>query len=313
VAEISIPEPKIADNVASLETARFIQNFSDPLEGKRDSVNPGSRNPKQIGGLLVHQGKLIVSVNSVYDAGSKQDTSHFSRSKDLLASDTLFGPVKVGKTYPGWVGGYMSDIPRQWQAELGGQALTGKFGLAIIGLQSWGPTVTAFNPDFDSDDNADGKLLLGYPANQSILGGGYDVQSEFFNGSSKGSGIVIPNNSSSLLFFGRHGYGRFCYGTGKECGDPASANKGVHAYPYRYRIWAYDLRDLAAARNGRMKPNKIHPYGIWTLDLPFSTAKKSTGGAAYDRAKNRLFLSLLRSDKSRPLIQVFTVGNKNCD
>ena len=97
--------------------------------------------------------------------------------------------------------------------------------------------------------------------------------------------MVFPEGTRSVLFFGRHGLGKFCYGPGTTdqqlvgrptdggvdtwCHDPTSANKGTHAYPYHYYVWAYDANDLAAVKAGQKQPWEVKPYAVWPFSLPF--------------------------------------------
>ena len=115
----------------------------------------------------------------------------------------------------------------------------------------------------------------------------------------------MPEGSRSVMFFGRQGTGKFCYGTGEECGDPTQDSKGVHAYPYRYQVWAYDAQDLADVKAGRRKPWSLRPYAIWPLTVPF--ASQILQGATYDQASGRIFVSTAYGDGERPVIHVLMV------
>ena len=92
-------------------------------------------------------------------------------------------------------------------------------------------------------------------------------------------GVVFPEGTRSVLFFGRHGGfgaspglpggGGFCYGFGTADPalvgtfppgeadhyryDPEDGSKGVHGYPYRYYVWAHDANDLAAVAAHRKR------------------------------------------------------------
>ena len=311
IAEISIPPLKSDVSVDELNESTFVQPFTDPLEGRRRDVNPNDPNDQKIGGHLVYDNELYISVYSYYDANGTQSASHFSRPLELSASGQLTGPARVGKTYPGWVSGYMTPIPATWQSALGGPALTGNFGLAIASLQSWGPSVSVFDPKATKTQSpAPATLLVGYPDGQSILNGGYQNTSQFWNGSSRGTGVIFPEGSRSVLFFGSHGTGDVCYGTGAECGDPTKSEKGVHAYPYKYQVWAYDAADLAKVRNGKMLPRAVYPYAIWNPTVPHERDDEHlTGGAAYDAAGNRIFFVQRYANHPYSVIHVFSIDS----
>ena len=204
--------------------------------------------------------------------------------------------------------GYMATVPVEWQSSLGAPALTGQCCLPIVSRTSYGPAVFAFDPaELGHGDAARATPLLYYPASHPL--GDWGTQNPYFNGSTEIRGLVLAEGTRSLLFFGRHGTGPFCYGTGDHCGDPSSPAKGTHAYPYQYQVWAYDVLDLLQVKDGKKQPWEVKPYSTWSLDLPFmpSNGSVALNGAAYDSATGRLFLSQAFGDRKQPLIHVFTV------
>ncbi len=99
-AEVSIPTPVNSANLNALSTATVLQPFADATGGKRNSANPTAANGNRIGGQLVYQDQLIVSVYSYYDGAGTQSTSHFSRPLNLSANGQISGPYRVGNQYP---------------------------------------------------------------------------------------------------------------------------------------------------------------------------------------------------------------------
>ena len=307
-AEVSIPELRTAAAVSQLATAQVLQPLRDPTEGKLRWVNPADPNSQKVGGHLVVGDRLVVSVYSYYDGASTQVASHFLRPLDLAATGRVEGPIRIGRLYPGFVSGYMAPVPTEWQAVLGGPALTGNCCLAIASAQSNGPSVSTFDPaGLSAGKEAASTLLLGYPIGQP-LGPGETTQNPLYNLTTQIRGLVFPPGTRSVLFFGRHGVGPYCYGSGAECGDPADDSKGTHAYPYRYQIWAYDANDLAAVRRGLRAASRVQPYATWNFTLPFEdpSGQHLVGGAAYDPQTRRLYVSQQCADREcAPLIHVF--------
>jgi hypothetical protein len=308
LGEISIP--------AFGETAALLQPLVEPTEGRLTSVNPGDPNRELVGGTLPWGSNLIVSVYSYYDANGTQVVSHFVRPMNLATTGQVTGPIRVGPLGAGFYSGYMGLIPTEWQAKLGGPALTGNGGLGIISRTSYGPAAFAFDPSAMNSDGA--KALVYYPSDHTTLGP-WSGASQYYSGSDTINGIVLPKGTSSILFFGRHG-GSFCYGTGTSdqskagqqvgdgstyCYDPDNGSKGVHGYPYSSFVWAYDANDLAAVRTGAKQPWDVVPYAGWSL----SGMGANVGGAAYDPATNRIYVSERGGDGDRPKIHVFTVTN----
>ena len=322
-AEVSIPAPVNSSTLADLNTASIIQPFADPTEGKRNLVNLQTPNGNNIGGQVVYDGNLIVSVDSYYDGSGTQNSSHFVRPLNLSTLGQVRGPYRVGAQYPGYVSGYMAPIPSEWQAAFGGPAITGNCCLAIASIQSNGPAISVFDPaQLGVTSVTPATPLLGYPISNPL--GAWSGNNGLYNGTTEITGMVFPAGTRSVLFFGRQGTGPFCYGSGtsiqslsntisstgvKECYDPANADKGTHGYPYVYQVWAYDANDLLAVKNGNKLPYQIRPYATWTFNVPLENIadKHLIGGAAYDAKNNLIYVSQMDEDGTNPIIDVFKI------
>ena len=111
-----------------------------------------------------------------------------------------------------------------------------------------------------------------------------------------------------MLFFGRTGFGPFCYGEAAACGNDTSEKyKGGHAAPYGYFVWAYDAADLAAVRAGKKQPWDVVPYSTWE-PLPRDGGSEQILGVAYDGATGRIFVASQAYEILPPTIHIFTVG-----
>jgi hypothetical protein len=295
VAEISIP--------AIGGTATVLQPLRDALGGRLSSIGSGQ---SRIGGQLVHNGRLHLSGFLFYDAEGSQRLSHFVRSTDLTVAGVT-GPVSVGSLGAGFYSGYMAPVPSEWQSRLGGPAITGNCCLSIISRTSFGPAAFAFDPD---NPQAGARPLVYYTDQHQTLGRyGASGSNPVFNGTTRITGVFLPQGTSSLVFFGSTGIGNYCYGEAAECGDPTNNWKGEHAYPYRAYMWAYDVNDLIAVREGRSAPWDVRPYATWELpDFGAVGADFATGGAAYDEASKTLYLSEIVGDGEKPLIHVYRLA-----
>ncbi len=316
-AEISIPTLVNSSDMNQLKTATFLQNFTDITEGGLPNINPGDPNAKDIGGYLPYNGKIIVTGWTYYDANATQVLSHFVSSPNLALTGDITGPYQLGTMGAGFVSGYMTLVPPAWRDSLGGPAITGQCCIPIISRTSWGPAAFTFDPvDLGVKNPVPVNPLVYYSTAHPTLGvfgtAGIDT---LFNGCSQVNGVVFPNGSRTILFIGSNGVGDFCYGIGGvDCNDPADASKGDHAYPYVYQIWAYDAMDFTRVHEGKMQPWEITPNAVWTFDLPFeSDDKHLIGGAAYDPATQRIFISQMKADPGTgyfdgPIFHVFKVN-----
>lgn len=321
VAEISIPAPVKSSNVAVLPTPTVLAPFTDPTENRLGTISEGQL--MKLGGLLVFGQRLIGTAYIYYDANGVQRKSHYARPLDLTQKGSVAGMQSVGDpAQTGTVSGYMTPVPSEWQGALGGPALTGQCCIPIVSRTSWGPGVASFDPArLGGTAAVPAKRLLYYPASNPLVP--WEQPSSLFNGTSSVGGIALPAGTRSLLFFGKHGYGDFCYGEGSAqnpppadsrdaagavihfCYDPVSSYKGQHAYPYRLKAWAYDVSDLAAVAAGKMQSWEPKPYAHWDLPTPFPGLQ--IGGVAYDPATQRIFMSQEYSNGMLPVILVFKV------
>ena len=301
VAEVSIPNPVITTEESTLPIATVLQPFVDPSEGKMYTVDDGKIN---MGGLLVLNNKLYGTAYDYYDADKSQVLSHFSSSLNLSEQGDAQGMFKLNVALAGTVSGYMGLIPLEWQVAFGGPALTGNCCISIISRSSYGPAAFVFNPDDLGQKNpVPATPLVYYPETHPLDQWG--EESAIFNGTSEIHGVVFPHDSRTVLFFGIHGVGPFCYGTPTECNDPIGDYKGNHAYPYVTQIWAYDALDLLKAKNGEVNPWEVSPYETWRIQLPFApTTYKSKIGGAYDPATQRVFVPEYREGNTL-MVHVF--------
>jgi hypothetical protein len=323
IAEISIPEPGKSGDAGALPFAAFVQPFFDPADGHiKDIAEDGA----SLSGLLVHNQRLIGTGVIYYDANNTQSLSHFSRPL-TLAERAVKKMVRVGDSgKTGFVAGYMAPVPPEWQSSLGGPAITGQCCIPIVSRTSYGPAAFSFDPDVvDAGKNAPAHALLYYTSDHQTLGS-WEGSNATYGGTMQVGGLALIGGTRTALFVGRNGTGPFCYGIGtgdqqlagtrgpdgeRYCYDPTTSDKGQHAYPYRYQMWAYDLSELAEVRAGRRDPWSVKPYGVWPFDLPTPEPSVRIGGVAYDPARRRLFVSQLQGDRDgysfRGLMHVYRV------
>lgn len=302
IAELKVP--------ACGATASMLQSLTDPSEGKASQVGP---NTVLLGGTLPYNGKLYFTEYLYYDGAGQQVLSHFSRPLTLSTSGQVVGPTRAGPLGAGFYSGYMGVIPQAWQMALGGPAFTGNGILGVISRTSFGPSVAAFDPEHMGAAIE----LVGYPETHTTLGAA-GQSNPLFGGADTMRGVVMAEDTSTVIFFGRHG-DTYCYGVGTSnqslagkpsgngvdpyCYDPDDGGKGVHGYPYRPYAWLYDANDLASVKSGVKQPWDIKPYA--TVTLPNMGAQ--IGGATIDPASGRIFVTEMYGSGSLPVVHIYRV------
>lgn len=301
VGEVSVPA-----SLTLSSTATVLQDIHDVADGAE--VDPGEVNGQGPFAGLVYGGRLIVSGSTYYDADGTQALTHGVSGLDLSLPNDFDGWYRFSPALaanPRSIGGYMTPIPLEWQALLGGTALTGNCCLSIISNSSAGPSATVFDPaSVGVTDPLTGTTVLHYPLAHPLEP--ETTQNEYFNLATQIEGVAFPPGTRSVLFVGRQGTGPYCYGDGAPCGDVCDGSKGTHAYPYRHQIWAYDANDLLAARSGATAVWAIRPYAIWTLTEMDSAGCADISGAAYDPTSGRLYIAAGYGDE--PIIHVYAIA-----
>ena len=325
VAEISIPTPVNSVDAKAMPAASYLQRaFVDPTEGHLRDVSPSD---VSLYGLLVYRNRLIGAASIYYDANNNQRVSHFSRSL-LLRQPSFSGWSRVWNAgRSGLVSGMMALVPSEWQAKLGGPAITGQCCIPIVSRTSYGPAAFAFDPAQVGQPTVPAQPLLYYDSNHTTLGRWEDSNATY-GIATRIRGVAIIAGTRTALFIGSNGLGPACYGKGTAdkslvgttdatdggswCYDPTDSNTGTHAYPYRYQAWAYDLNDFAAVKAGKKKPWDVVPYGVWPLTFPTPAAQWLIGGVGYDAHRQTLYVSQRHADRSQftasPIIHAFTLS-----
>lgn len=324
VAQVQIPSTfSKSSDYNALPRATFLQSFANVVDGDiRLKSGITTFNGTNVYGMLAYNSRLIVASGEYY--GCSQQYSHGASNLNLSFPNDFLGFYRINSLANArTVGGPMVVIPPEWRTLFGGPVLTGNWGtIAIVSCNSAGPSLTVFDPDrVGFDSVVTGNTILHYPLNQNenrTLCEGVSCSSptpeattnNLYNLATRYGGVAFPSGTRSVILFGRHGTGTYCYGTPQECfNDPAdNDSKGPHAYPYRYQIWAYDANDLVAVRNGTLKTYQPRPYAVWQIDdlnhvVAPGFAKIVSAG--YDHDTRRLYVVLDYGE--RPRVEVFEI------
>lgn len=305
IAEVSIPALRTG-SLSNLATAGVRQSFT-PVLNRVPNQTLDEGDGVKLGGLIVDGNRLIGTAYEFYDGEQNAVDSHFTLSSLNLGSAQVGGLYQVGSLGGGHVGGYMGKVPLEWQDQIGAPYLTGQAALSIIGRTSAGPAAFGFDPAKLGTNTTPVTKLVHYPLAHPLAA--ESTQNPLFNTTTEITGVVFPEGTDSVLFIGSHGTGKWWYGEANEGGyDPYRSEKGPHAPDYVYQVWAYDVRDLLAVKNGQKQAWEIKPYDVWDFELPYFEGGKHIGGVAYDAASGRLYVSQQFGNGAYPVIHAYQVG-----
>jgi hypothetical protein len=152
VAEISIPVPVISESIESLNTAGFLQQFSNIAEGYFVTLEEIPRTAIQ---YFEHPKSGVQNIHLAWGAHFQEDPetmvpSHALFSPDLSKPD-LQGTWYIGNQSLYSTNGYLLDIPISWAENYldGFYLATGRFRDG--GWSGMGPALFAYSPWIDKD------------------------------------------------------------------------------------------------------------------------------------------------------------------
>ena len=314
VAEIAVPAIVKSETLKDLNTSQVVQPFADITDGKIGQIESG--NAIRLAGLLVDKDRILWTALHYYDAAHAADRSHGISGKDLSDTNDAQGIFRVGTINPGFVAGYMANVPRQWQTALGSKVIAGQSNVPIITRTSAGPAAIGFDP-------AQLQIEKTAPATVLLANGYTDVletKNDAYNFNSTVGGIVFPAGFGCVVYFGSHGTGEVCYGTGEHCNDTQDKSKGWHdrGGHYIYQAWAYNVDDLVAVKQGRLEHDAVRPYAIWSPTFSFASGRARIGGVTYDEHSNRAFVVQMEADRGidgseepQPLVHVYQLPQRH--
>jgi PKD repeat protein len=312
VAEVGIPSTIVdSNNVSALSTASVLQPLTDVMSRIPNNTLSGLGTLK-IGGLQVINNQLVGTLYAYYDGAGAAVNSHFTLSSLNLSTAQVQGLYQVGSLGGGFVGGYMGTIPSEWQSALGASYFTGQAALNIISRTSSGPALFGFDPSKLGSSVTPITPYVYYPLANPLA----DISgsNHIFNGNTEIKGAVFVPGSKTVLFFGDTGTNTTGYGEPATFNDNNRTGKGWHSQngDYAYQVWAYNVDDLIAAKNGTIQPWQVKPYSTWNIDFPNYDGGKHIGGVAFDPKTMRLYVSQQGGDtvdgQWAPLIQVYQLN-----
>jgi hypothetical protein len=318
IAQIEVPSTLVkSNNYDALPVATVLQPFADVTDGEI-SLRPNSlgnaTNGSPTYGLLSFNNRLIVANTNYYDYD--QIGSHGVSSLDLSLKGDWSGFQRFSNALakPRALGGAMGVVPNEWQSMLGGPALTGNQTVPISSATSFGPALTAFNPDdVGTNQQIPGNTLLFYPIDKPLCGtyGCENTANPIFNLTTIIRGHALPSRTGSILFIAKHGIGEYWYGgmtsqNGTQAA-PGSMGVGPKSDRYEFRIYAYKLNDLADVKSGLKSPSQVMPYAIWPLpELTSMHPEAFVNGSTYDDQSGLLFVTPQYSNKG--IVQVYKIN-----
>ena len=309
IAEFAIPELVNSTNLNDLNTAEApLQNFSNILDRTADG-NPQSID--RITGMKLFGDQMMVNGLEYYDADA--DNTHTTvmiREAFDVSSSIVDGFFTMqGAAH---IAGWISPIPGEWQALLGGTHISGNASnLPIASRNSVGPTAFVFDPTLllgsFTTDEIPSTALIDFSLDNRLHDDRYNETGEndlWTVVSWAVYGFIVPDTRTYVTIgsSGGHEFGlgyKATQDTGRLCPGPCSL---VAADNYNY-YWLWDVNDMLAVKNGDMQPYEIRPYAYGEFSVPFQTDVRNgeeeihyIRGASYDADTGTLYVTINQAD-----------------
>ena len=305
IAEFAIPELVNSEVISELIMADDPIQLPVSVLGASSSGN--SQSIDDITGLEVINNRLIINAKEYYDAPA--DNSHTT-----LIADNAFGLAssEIGGYYElrgaAHAGGWLSPIPAEWQAVLGGDYMTGySSGDPIISRLSVGPSAfvvksTEFSRVNAGDRDIRTTKLMDFSLRRPL-------HEDLFNESRNNDlwthtsnavyGFIVPGTRTYATFGHTSGITsgvgyKVTQDDGSLCPGYCSNLKADQSNYY----WLWDVKDLASVKQRRKISSSIKPYAYGKFDVPYQTngTINRIGGASFDEATGTLLFSVLMAD-----------------
>lgn len=311
IGEFKIPTLINSLSAKDFNTASVVQNFSRVLS-RPETGNPQAMD--RIGGMEYLNGQLVVNTYIYYDApATATQTTLVIKDATKLSTSAVAGYHSFSPH--AHASGWMSPIPTEWQAALGGTYIAGNSsGVPIISRLSVGPTAFVFDPTNPllgnlSPSNISMSTLMDFSLDHAMGIGSQTFNDYMYNVSKTNTlwshlsrasyGFIVPGTRTYMVV----GYnGGMTSGIGyKATQENGYVCPGACAYlstDYSNYYWLFDLNDMLKVKAGQLPAYQMLPYAYGKLNLPYAqNGYNEIIGADFDSSKGLLYLSLQSGDR----------------
>ena len=337
VSEINIPVPVISaeKNLAELNTAATLQNFSDITGGMVGYLEMPTA------GLTYLPPQCSQTTGKLYFCWGQhiqfQEASHGWCELDLSNPQTV-GPWFFGDFNNYTTNDYIFEIPKEW-ADIntpGKYLACGRFREGV--WSGLGPALYAYapwengNPPAPNDKLASITRLLLYGKDdpnipEILTDENNKLEQHNYADQWTGACWLTTGENSAVVFIGTKGVGNGWYGFSDgtvwpyegpypPVPDPPHNERGYWADSIRAQILFYDTADLAAVAQGTKQSWEPQPYA--TLDINdylydpgydyWRQKRLSLGASCFDRERGFLYIIERRADDEKSIVHVWKVN-----
>lgn len=282
-SEVSIPQPKIVNNISNLNTAKTMQGFEDVLG---NLVNVDTLELPRVG-IEYYDQKIYFAVGEHFQENN--DLTH-GYSNVNLNNPQAQGLWKLKNRSPYSTNDYIFITPDN-------QLASGRFRDG--GWSGQGPSLFSYSPNISG--NIDNTKLLLYESSEDCNESCNTIDNYHHSDEWVGGAWLETDNKSAIIFAGTKGVGECWYGDEDgECMD-CEGDRGWWSTEFRGQIIFYNPNDLD------------QPYARLNIDdylfnINSTQQKEHLSAIAYNRQDNYLYLFEYRADDDKPIVHVWKIN-----
>ena len=320
IGEFIVPDLVKATDIEDFnQVDEFKQKFVQFHQTDRIDTGIASNTQLKVAGLAIVDDALLVNYVTYYDAqGTETDTTIVFTNSNDLANSEIKGPFQLEGA--GHAAGWISPIPKYWQARLDGTYIAGaQSGTPIKHRQSVGPAAFSFYPEADVLERDGGEVkttkLLDFPLedflyNKAIYGDiisgelgldiliDFDGNNDLWNHLTGASyGFIVPG-TATYVTVGNSGGKQSGIGykntqlDGTLCGGYCAYDPDDY---YSY-YWLWDVYDLIKVKRKILQAHEVRPYEYGQFPVPVEIGNSAISGGSFDASSNLLYLSFQAAD-----------------
>lgn len=316
VARLSIPAPvphAQDGTVAGLPTCSLVAGPADITDGQATTYAGGART-MEVGGIVVHNGKIYWAQEGVYDTdGFSHPVVGSSTNTGDLTNLQATAPVEVDIHYKE-VSRCITVIGETWaNAHVGGKRLLmGCMGISGDTLASHGPVAIAVAEPPGPTLATERLSFYPYQGPRPFVWA--DNGHTYHQSQHQYSLQWIEDGADNwIVMTGRRTLGQYTY-TGST---PCESGNGFKGFPYVPYLMIYHADDFLPVLAGTKEPDEIRPREVVDLSVHFvrqedSCLYRHRHATAWDAVRKRLWVIEPRGDDQpfddRAVLHAFDLG-----
>jgi hypothetical protein len=318
IGEFNIPALSLSGGLEFLNIAGFSKNFMSPF-ASAPNIGANWGTAPQVGGICTYNNRVMVNYCAFYDGSNTANRSLvvLDNAATLSGASARGSFAVLANPNTSHASGWVSPIPAAYQSSLGGTHIFGQSSSNDRSIESRfpiGPSAIVYNADAANSVTGSSPITAGSTLSTTTvldysLANGLTPAANLSDAGTKWNhlstaqyGFIVPGTRTyCVLGFSAGNTSGISYGD-PPWGAPKGFYQNTSTDIYNY-YWLYNVDDMLAVKAGSIAAYTPVPYEYGPVYWPFDNGLNwwmfTVGGAAFDPANNKLYISLVYGDDSQ--------------